>query len=124
MAGYSPFFSRLDAVRMGHCVQRRTAKARGWAKLHAGIAVIVGMHRFQTPSTELDMLAPAIPGDESAQIHASRSLDVADTVRDGRFHALTRLARRQCGAVAALITLMDAEGRCLKSYDGPGLAQT
>jgi diguanylate cyclase (GGDEF)-like protein/PAS domain S-box-containing protein len=82
------------------------------------------MHRFQTPSTELDMLAPAIPGDESAQIHASRSLDVADTVRDGRFHALTRLARRQCGAVAALITLMDAEGRWLKSYDGPRLAQT
>ncbi len=87
-------------------------------KLQARIVVIDCTQCSQSPSTELDMLAPTKFDDDSNPLHAFRSLD-GNTIPDERFDGLTRLARRHFGVTLALIMRVDGQRRWFCSCDGP-----
>ena len=86
-------------------------------KLCARIVVIDCMHCSQSPSKELDMLAPIKFDDESNPVHALRPLD-GGILPDERFDGLTRLARRHFGVTLVLIMRVDGQRRWFCSCDG------
>lgn len=71
-----------------------------------------------------DAAACALPGDESARLHALRHYGIVDTPLEPAFDDLARLARHICDVPIALISFVDRERQWFKAEMGLGRRET
>jgi GAF domain-containing protein len=73
---------------------------------------------------DYNMIAPAIPVNESTRIDTLRSFNILDTSPEERFDRLTRLAKRLFNVPIALVSLVDTNRQWFKSCVGLSTSET